>query len=276
MTLEHLLSQLRFSPAVETALRKKYAKDESTLRTIAETAYSGDDFQFFLCKRMPLTRLAVVTLLLLEKEQLYRQMGTSDEIILDTFRDVSLRANLYYAKTGKAGLTKTDVIWFRHIMNGAIFKIGALQFQPFEMLYLDEATLGEPYMTLSEANKAAFPAGTPVLNCHIQQGADLHPNSVSLSLQQATAFFRTRFPHTDFRAVLCYSWLLYPPMVRQLSTASNIRQFAERFTILGSCSDPSQALENLRHTNGHAPTSLQRLAAGSREQLGFSCGIIRL
>ena len=38
-------------------------------------------------------------------------------------------------------------------LNVVIFKIGSLQFQPFEMIYLDEETIGEPYMTFSKEQK---------------------------------------------------------------------------------------------------------------------------
>jgi len=41
------------------------------------------------------------------------------------------------------------------------------------MIYLDEETIGEDYMVYSETQKRALPKGTPVINCHIQEGADL-------------------------------------------------------------------------------------------------------
>ena len=74
-------------------------------------------------------------------------------------------------------------------MNVAIFKIGSLQFQPFQMIYLDAETIGEPYMSFTEEQKKSLPEGTPVLNCHIQQGADLSPESVDFSFRMAKEFF---------------------------------------------------------------------------------------
>ena len=134
MTLETMMSELHYTNDIEQAILRKIRKDEKLIDEIAETAYHGEDFN--LCKRMPSTRLSVVTYLLLRKYDDYKAKGISDSIIFDTFRDVSLRAKLYYKKTGKVGISKEDVIWFRHIMNVVIFKIGALQFQPFEMIYL--------------------------------------------------------------------------------------------------------------------------------------------
>lgn len=283
MTLEKMLSELQYRCNIEQAVRWKIDKDEDLIKEIAETAYCGEDFHYALCRRMPLTRLAVLTYLLLRKYDDYNSKGISDCIIFDTFRDVSMRASLYCDKTGKAGISKEDVIWFRHIMNVGIFKIGTLQFQPFEMLYLDEETIGEPYMTFAEGEKEVLPEGAPVLNCHIQHGADLSPRSAAKSFQNAKSFFATHFPAVQYRAFLCYSWLLYPPMLEHLPEKSNIKQFSANFSIIGFCNDPQQAAETLL---GHGTsrskklpinaTSLQKLAFEHLELFGFACGIIAL
>ena len=248
------------------------------IKEIANTAYSGDNLSFSLCNRKPLTRLVVVIYLLTQKYAEYKALGVSDDIILDTFGDVSLRANLFFKKSGKIGLKKDDVIWFRHIMNVCIFKIGALQFQKFEMLYLDEATIGEAYMAFEEIQKTRLPNGSPVINCHIQRDADISAVSVEASFARAKVFFAECFPAIRYKAFLCYSWLLYPPMLKRLPEESNIRQFAERFTIIGSCEDSEQAMENL-FDNGkpnvsQKPTSLQKMAIDHKDILGFGCGII--
>ena len=277
MTLETMISKLRFTNGIDLAVLQKIRKDEKSIEAIAQTAYQGEDFDFALCRRMPLTRLAVMTCLLLRKYDDYKVKGVPDDIIFDTFRDVSLRAKLYYEKTGQAGISKADVIWFRHIMNAAIFKIGALQFQPFKMIYLDEETLGDQYITFTKEQKAALPAGAPVINCHIQQGADLSPEAVSASFRNAKRFFSTHFS-AQYKAFLCYSWLLYPPMVKNLSPNSNIKQFAAHFAIIGACDDSAQAIEYLfRHGKRALPanaTTLQKLAFEHIELFGFACGII--
>ena len=93
----------------------------------------------------------------LQKYAEYKAVGVTDEIILDTFSDVSLRANLYYKQHGRIGISKDDVVWFRHIMNVHIFKIGVLQYQTFNMVYLDEETIGEPYMVFTQEQKRTLP-----------------------------------------------------------------------------------------------------------------------
>lgn len=280
MTLDVMLAELNYNNEIEYAVLQKIRKGEKKIEGISKSAYHGEDFNFALCGRMPLTRLAVVTYLLLRKYDEYKVKGTPDKIIFDTFRDVSLRAELYYEKTGKVGISKGDVIWFRHIMNIGIFKIGSLQFQPFEMIYLDEETIGEPYLTFTKKQKEKLPDGAPVINCHIQQGADLSHEAVEESFQSARHFFSTYFP-TKYKAFLCYSWLLYPPMVKCLSHKTNIKQFADRFTIFGKINDPEQALEYLFEQEGKKKlpsnaTMLQKLAFDRIELFGFACGITTL
>ena len=278
MTFETLLPQLQFELIIEEAVQKKFVQNRRLVETITKNAYSGDDFNFPLCKRMPLTRLVVVTYLLVQKYEEYKMIGVADDIILDTFRDVSLRANLYYKQSGKIGISKDDVIWFRHIMNVHIFKIGSLQYQKFDMLYLDEESIGEPYMVFTEEQKRILPNGTPVINCHIQRGANISSSSIKESVERAKRFFKDCFPAIQYKAFLCYSWLLYPPMLKRLSEQSNIKQFAAHFSIIGSCSDSVQAKENLfyteRYEKSHRLTSLQRMARENKEILGYGCGVI--
>lgn len=242
MTFENLLSELNFHQETEQAIAQKIKRDEKNIAEISQTAYQGENFEFALLKRKPFTRLVAISYLLLSKFEEYKAKQIPDQIILDTIRDLSLRAALYHAQTGKPGISKADVIWFRHLMNISIFKIGSLQFQPFQMICMDEETIGESYMTFTQAQKQALPAGSPVLNCHIQHGADLTPKAVDESFHEAKTFFANHYPQESFQAFLCYSWLLYPPMQEHLSPHSNIRHFANKFRVIADCPESEQAM----------------------------------
>ena len=93
--------------------------------------------------------------------------------------------------------------------------------------------------------------------------------------------FAEYFPKEQYKAFLCYSWMLYPPMQMYLSGNSNIRQFAGSFRIIGDCSDSAQAKEFLfangtRKEIAAKATSLQMLALTHPEKLGYACGIITI
>jgi hypothetical protein len=73
--------------------------------------------------------------------------------------------------------------------------------------------------------------------------------------------------------------MLYPPMLEKLSEKSNIKQFADKFAIIGDCPDPEQATEfilgyNKRKVIPENTSSLQKMAFEHPEWLGFACGII--
>lgn len=277
LSLEKLLNELQYPEPIRKAVEETLSKPD--MQEIAENAYTGEGFDYPLCAQMPLTRLAVVTRLLQKKYGAYQEVGVQDEIIFETFRDVTLRANLYYQKTKEVGISRGDVTWFRHIMHVNMFKIGVLQFQPFEMLYLDEETIGEPYMTFSREQKQLLPNGTPVINCHIQRNADLAPERVTASLKKAKTFFAQHFPEQRFQAFLCYSWLLYPQMTKRLPPESKIHQFAAQFEVIGACNDSEQAIENLFDDGIREElpqmSALQRMAIEHIEWFGFACGIVQ-
>ena len=271
--MSDLIKKLGLSAAAESSISKIPI---SKLKTLADNAYSGENFEFPIKDYPPEERLAAVLHLLPEKFREYQNFGCPEDIILHTFRDVTLRSALHEKQYGAPGLTADDAVWFRHIMNAAIFQIGPIQYQIFDMIYLDKETVGEEYMTFPNSIKKVLPAGSPVINCHIPRGADLRGDAVSKSLSAAREFFQTYFPEKDFKAFICYSWLLYPPMVCHLSPDSTIRRFAGHFTILSSCTDSDQAMENLFPDGSHSEnmTSLQRLAAECPETFGYSLGII--
>ena len=271
---------LNLSPETEKAVIS--ALSMKNFAEICNNAYSGEAPDYPILSRKPLTRLSAVVGLLCGKYEDYKSLGVPEKVIEETFRDVSLRARIYEKKTGKPGISKEDALWFRHIINCKIFKIGVLQFQPFEMIYLDEEFLGEPYMEFSKEQKEKLPSGAHVINCHIQCGANLSTEEIKASFADAQALFKKIYPETKFKAFLCYSWLLYPDMINILPENSNIKAFAGNFEIIGTVQDNEQAFENLfgktykRPPKLKNPTKLQKLAAATPKSFGFACGIIYL
>lgn len=276
MTFEIMIKKLNFIEQIEAELSQKMDKNIQIWTELAKTAYQGENFDFELCHQSPYIRLSVVVVLLVEKYERYRLMKIPDSVIFNTFRDVSLRARLYYEKTGQVGIETDDVIWFRHIMNVEIFQIGSLQFQPFAMLYLEEKDMEYLYMIYSFHAREFLPAGCPVLNCHIPYGADLRNEKVEESLRLARNFFEYFFPTVHYKAFLCYSWILFPSMVKRLSDHSRIRQFSDRFCIIGTCMNPEQAMENLftKKRKNSGRTFLQNMALDHKELFGYACGVI--
>ena len=271
MNLTELFPILNFPSPIEKTILELLESDFSRISMLCKTAYTGDDFQFPIRNYTPSDRLLTLLDLLPCQYNDYIHLDIPEHIIIDTFQDVVHRASLYFQRHDSVGLSEDDVIWFRHIINKNIFKVGSLQFQPFEMIYLDEETLGEEYMHFSPKWKSQLPPGASVINCHIPAGTDLSNENVSASLSNAIALFQKLYPSTRFAAFLCYSWLLYPAMHTEFSPDSKILQFSNRFEIIGTCADTDQAMEYI------IPNStLAQKIKDHPEHFGFACGIISL
>ena len=83
LSLERLLNELQYPDHIERAVKEKLEKPD--IAEIACIAYSGEGFDYPLCKRMPLTRLAVMTWLLQKTYGEYKAIGVADDIIFETF-----------------------------------------------------------------------------------------------------------------------------------------------------------------------------------------------
>ena len=79
MNLDKLFLELKYPEETEQMIRNE--RTCRKIKEISEAAYSGEEFKFELCNRQPLTRLAVVTFLLLSKYSDYKEKGIPDHIL---------------------------------------------------------------------------------------------------------------------------------------------------------------------------------------------------
>jgi len=277
----HELKALRFDDQAETLVTGYAQRHLKQMESLAGNAYMDGGHDFPICRLHPLGRLAVLVWKLAEIRVKYLAPGIAEEIISDAFGDISLRQRLFYETTGKVGLSRADCVWLRHLMNAQIFKLGVLQYQPTNMFYLETYQNGKPFFVISKAQKARLPAGTPVLNVHIQTGADLAEEKVAESLQVAKAFFHQVYPDTHFKAMICYSWLLHSGLQDLLPRNSRILHFARNFDVISETGDKRQAVERIfgkPFGSKHLPqkTSLQQAALRDMSKLGYSLGVIYL
>lgn len=74
--------------------------------------------------------------------------------------------------------------------------------------------------------------GDAVVFIHIPAGVSLTPDAVESSIALARTFLSEYFPDYDYRAFVCYSWLMDPQLVQMLGSDSNISKFNSRFAKL--------------------------------------------
>ena len=154
------------------------------------------------------------------KEQ-YRAKGLPEEIFRDTARDLTYKMNECYANRGVWGTFVT--FWFPEFYRLERFCLGRLQFEHKEF----------PYEGVPGLKK-----GQIVYNCHIPSSGPLTPESVDKSFQRAKTFFAKELDGKPL-PIYCSSWMLYPPHVALFPKGSNLRLFAERFTLIDAIPDPT-------------------------------------
>lgn len=277
---ESNLAILEIDEIAKAEVRAFVRRNAERMEALANESYQGEIPDFPICKLKPLSRLAVLIWKLEEIWQKYQAAGIERKVFDDSANDIALRARVHFEKTGKVGLSKQDCVWLRHLVNAQIFKLGVLQFQPFQMLYLDEDDKGETWFSYLDGIKQRLPEGSPVLNVHIQKGADLSPEKVAESFSLARAFFRKHFPEMQFEAFVCFSWLLDPFLKTILPAESRIVQFGSMFEIIGWAKDNNQAVERIfgkrwrKKSDFPQDTSLQKAALKHLNDLQYTCGII--
>ncbi len=249
---------------IDALRRKKISTAACGRILLTEKLLKGEDAYKYL--------LAAVLLKSKDTLMLYREKGISENIFYDTMTDITIWSENHRKEKGTSGLS--NLVWIQNHLNCKIFRLGRLQFQPF-LFYLP------PYVMKNDKHSHGIRIGEKVLNIHIPQGGKLSVKECDRSFEKAKVFFEG-YP---YKAFICDSWLLCERNKEYMSENSNILAFAERFEILGSSDNPSQAIERVFGKKEKNPllypenTSLQRQLKEhiiSSGKVGTGFGIIRV
>lgn len=100
--------------------------------------------------------------------------------------------------------------------------------------------------------------GDPVISVHIPAGGGLTEEAVDDSITQAKQFFSKYFPDFEYRAFVCYSWLMDPQLVDLLGTDTNIAKFNLRFSKM-TCKSAAEAVFSFIYLLPEAPSDYATL-----------------
>ena len=151
--------------------------------------------------------------------QRYAARGLPEEIFWDTAKDLTYKMIECHQNRGVWGTFVT--FWFPEFFRLERFALGRLQFEHRAF----------PYEGVKGIEK-----GQTVYNCHIPSSGSLPPESVEESFRRAKAFYAHELNGKPM-PIYCSSWMLYPPHVKLFPDGSNLRRFAERFTLVDAVED---------------------------------------
>lgn len=147
----------------------------------------------------------------------YRQKGIAETVYVDTMKCFSRFLRECEQKNGRMFFDRGW--WTYRQASMGLFRIGALEYE------FDEHE------------------GQSVIAVHIPSDADLSPEAVEQSLQEAGACFGTYYPEFAYGRYTCESWLMSPVLKQLLQEQSNIVAFQERFTILSEDREDREFIE---------------------------------
>lgn len=156
----------------------------------------------------------------------FEEEGISEQIYMDTMREVAIWSAHYYAGSGMIGIAQWD--WLCKIMDRKVLRLGRLEFEKIQ-LEKDYPFKG-----------GVLNAGTPALSVHIPEGEPMTPDACKDSFAQAKRFFSE-----EYRYCYCYSWLLETELRKLLPEESNIICFQRLFTVVETIRPHPMAIERV-------------------------------
>ncbi len=133
-----------------------------------------------------------------------------------TLCDVGRRLELNHRVDGEYRLT--DIVWLTGHFTGALYELGRLQFSRSRSGTSVPGGLGAE--------------GVMSIEVHVAETGPLDPDACDAAFAQARSFFPRRFPDEDYRAFVCWSWLMDQQLALYLPQDSNLVRFQRRFTII--------------------------------------------
>ena len=166
-------------------------------------------------------------------EDIYRRKGWPREMVDEIRGDFRLWAETGVRDFGFCGLLPRLFSWSAQCLNGTVKQFGRLQCNDIHFFELELSLYRQ-----SDGSVKALPCfqkGNPpdpdltfrdkAISLHIPASGPLKAEACLDSIRRMYRFSREYHPDYDFRAAVCYSWLLDPLFQTFLAPDSNIVRF---------------------------------------------------
>ena len=162
----------------------------------------------------------------------YRSNGYPEEALQEVLGDLRLWEPVFMRDLGFAGLSTRLFYWAQDCLNGTVKQFGRLQCNDIHLfalkLSLYRKNGGLQVLDAFEKSNPPSPDltyGDKTISLHIPASGALKAADCMDSIRRMCRFNEEFHPDYDFKAVVCYSWLLDPQFQEFLPETSNILQF---------------------------------------------------
>ena len=163
---------------------------------------------------------------------LYHSKGWPEDSLLEVLGDLRLWEPVFMRDLGFAGLSPRLFCWAQDCLNGTVKQFGRLQCNDIHLFALNLSLYRRDgkLQVLNAFEKSNPPSpdltyGDKTINLHIPASGALKAADCMDSIRRMCRFSEEFHPDYDFKAVVCYSWILDPQFQEFLPETSNILQF---------------------------------------------------
>lgn len=160
----------------------------------------------------------------------YRKMNFTEQMLNDIRPDLGLWLDKFMADCGIAGLDMRIYGWTLALRRGSVLQFGRLQCNYDHNFYGKVALFRNPDGSLrfepceEHNDKALFSYGDPAINLHIPSAGPLKRELCIDALRKMVKFFAEYRKDFNYKAVVCYSWILDPVFTR-IMKSTNLADF---------------------------------------------------
>ena len=210
--------------------------------------------------------------------QLYQKEGWPDFMLEEILLDLKVWLDTLERDLGGYGLTPRIFYWCVDCLKGEVKSYGRLQGNSIHDFFLKESLYRQKDGSL--LRKEAFLPGNPpdpdltfhdkTICIHIPASGSLDRKKCIESLKRMTEFSKQFHPDYDYKAIVCYSWLLDPAFQELLGPDSNIVKFQKLghlFDLPNRCEDSEIRWRIWGEKGNQLP--LEQLPANSSMQRGI-------
>lgn len=160
----------------------------------------------------------------------YKEMDYTPQMLDDIRPDLGLWVDKSVAECGVPGVDLRIYGWVLALRKGSVLQFGRLQCNYDHAFYGKVACFRNEDNSLriepceEHNDKAVFSQGDPAINLHIPAAGPLKRELCIDSLKKMVVFFEKYRPDFNYKAVVCYSWILDPTFTK-IMKSTNLADF---------------------------------------------------